>query len=212
MFRGRAPAPAGRSRDGRPSGGIAGGRPAGDGHGSGAPGRAGLAAPARRLGRLVRRRGRLGPAQPGAPPGLVLPGRQLHPGVLARWPGARRRARATTNGHVTWTADTSRSARPRAAPPWASKTTQASRARNTAVTAPAPWALRISGCDGARRAVKAGHSVIAAAPSEVQARCCGVEPRTGSGDTAMPMLDRPATISTIRAGTRTPGRPAAVTK
>src|SRR5215510_13769212 len=90
----------------------------------------------------------------------------------AAWSAARRRARATTNGHVTWTADTSRSARPRAVPPWVSKTTQASRARNTAVTAPAPRALRISGCDGARRAVKAGHMVIAAAPRKVQARCC----------------------------------------
>jgi hypothetical protein len=116
------------------------------------------------------------------------------------------------NGQVTWTADTSRSARPRAVPPWVSNTTQASRAKKTAVTALAPRALRISGCNGVRRAVKAGHMVIATAPSEVQARCCGVEPRTGSGDTAMPMMDRPATISTIRAGTRTPGRPAAVTK
>jgi len=114
-------------------------------------------------------------------------------------------------GHVTWTADTSRSARPRAAPSWVSKTSQARRTRKATVTAIAPRILRISGCDGSRRAVKAGHIVIAAAPSEVQARCRGVEPRTGSGDAAMPMLERPATRSTIRAGTRTLGRPTAVT-
>jgi hypothetical protein len=91
-------------------------------------------------------------------------------------------------------------------------TSQASRTRNTAVTAPAPRALRISGCDPARWAVKAGHTVIATAPSDVQARCCGVEPPSGSGDSAMPMLDRPAIISTTLAGIRTPARPPAVTK
>jgi hypothetical protein len=93
-----------------------------------------------------------------------------------------------------------------------SKTSQASRTRKATVTAIAPRILRIGGCDGSRRAVKAGHIVIATAPSEVQARCCGVEPRTGSGDSAMPMLDRPATTSTILAGTRMLGRPTAVTK
>ena len=62
-----------------------------------------------------------------------------------------------------------------------------------------------------RRAVNAGQTVIATAPSEVQARCCGWN-RAPAGDNAMPMLDRPATISTIRAGTETAGRHAAVAK
>jgi hypothetical protein len=108
--------------------------------------------------------------------------------------------------------DTSRSAKPRTVPPWVSKTIQPSKARKTAVTTTLPRARRISGCDGIRRAVKAGHTVIATAPSAVQARCCGVEPPTGSGDSAMPMLDTPATIRTIRAVARTLGKPAAVTK
>ena len=50
------------------------------------------------------------------------------------------------------------------------------------------------------------------APNEVQARCCGVEPTTGSGHAAMPMEDSPARISKIRAGTRMAPRPAAVTR
>ena len=80
------------------------------------------------------------------------------------------------------------------------------------MTAAAPRGRRISGCDGARLAVKAGQTAIATAPSEVQTMCCGFVPCTGCGETAMPMLDRPAISSTILADLRRPGRQAAVTK
>ena len=62
------------------------------------------------------------------------------------------------------------------------------------------------------RAAKAGHTAIVTAPSTVQARCRGVAPLAGTGDAAMPMPARPATISRARAGARTPVRPAAVTR
>jgi len=80
------------------------------------------------------------------------------------------------------------------------------------VTAAEPQAFRTSGRHGARRAAKAGQTAIVTAPSTVQARCRGVEPLAGSGDAAMPMPARPATISSTRADVRTPVRPAAVTR
>jgi hypothetical protein len=89
---------------------------------------------------------------------------------------------------------------------------QPSMARNTAVAAAAPQTVRTSGRDRARQAAKAGHTAIVIAPSVVQARCRGVEPTAGSGDAAMPMPARPATISSTRAAARTPVRPAAVTR
>jgi predicted tellurium resistance membrane protein TerC len=103
-------------------------------------------------------------------------------------------------------------ARPRTLPLWVSITSQQSRARNTAVTAAAPFGLKISGRGDVHRAVKTGHTVIVAAPSAVQARCCGVEPATGWGDPAILIEASPATISRTRAGTRTPARPTAVTR
>jgi hypothetical protein len=124
----------------------------------------------------------------------------------------KRRARATMNGHVIWIDDVRRSARPRTLPPWVSITSQPSRAMDTVVTVAAPRMLKISGCGDLRRPVKAGHTAMVTSPSEVQARCCGVDPTTGSGDTAMPILDRPAMTSRMRAAGRTPARPAAVTK
>jgi hypothetical protein len=89
---------------------------------------------------------------------------------------------------------------------------QASSTRKTAVTAVALRPRRTSGGDGARLAVKAGQMAIATAPTEVQTRCCGFVPWTGCGETAMPMLDRPAISSTVRDSARWPGRQAALTK
>jgi len=43
---------------------------------------------------------------------------------------------------------------------------------------------KISGRGDPRRPVKAGQTAMVTSPSEVQARCCGVESATGSGDAA----------------------------
>ena len=112
------------------------------------------------------------------------------------------------NGHEVWAAVVMRSARPSASPPWVSTMSQPSSAISTAVTAAATRPLKPSGYACARQTAHAGQIVIAAAPSTVQARCSGEDPRTGSGQAAMPMLARPATVSTIRA----PLSPAAVTR
>jgi hypothetical protein len=115
-------------------------------------------------------------------------------------------------GQVIWTPGTSRSVSPRALPCWVSAMSQADRTRKTAVTATTPRARRISGGAGARLAVKAGQTVIAAAPRQVQTRCMAFEPTTGCGEKAMPMLEIPAISSTIRADLRRLGRQPAVTK
>jgi len=49
------------------------------------------------------------------------------------------------------------------------------------------------------RIASSGQIAIAMAPTAVQARCCGVEPWTGSGLSAMPMADRPAITNPSRA-------------
>jgi hypothetical protein len=110
------------------------------------------------------------------------------------------------NGHVIWIEEVRRSARPRTLPPWVSMTSQPSRATDTAVTVAAPRMLKISGRGDLRRPVKAGQTAMVTSPSEVQARCCGVEPTTGSGDAAMPMLHKPATSSRIACGQPDPGQ------
>jgi hypothetical protein len=89
---------------------------------------------------------------------------------------------------------------------------QPSRARNAAVTMAVVAALRTGGRREGHQAATAGQTTIMTAPRAVQARCCGVEPPAGSGDAAMPMLASPAMASRMRAGSRTPVRPAAVAR
>ena len=105
-----------------------------------------------------------------------------------------------------------RSARPRSLPPRVSTTTQASRATNTTVTMAEPRELTIAGRGGTRHAATAGQTVIVIAPTAVQARCGGVGPPAPTGEAAIPALHSPAMTSRIRAGNRTPVRPAAVAR
>ena len=77
---------------------------------------------------------------------------------------------------------------------------QADSAANRTVTVKLQDTPRTHGRPGSRHAAKSGQTSVVAIEDTAKARCHGVGPLAASREAATPMVDRPARISSRRAG------------
>ena len=98
-----------------------------------------------------------------------------------------RKASATTSGKKPWTADVSRSTRPRSPPPSrAAIKSQQDNPAKTTVTVARPQTLRIHDRVGGRLPTRRGHTAVVTTQLTAKARWRDVRPVAGSGVAAMP--------------------------